>query len=226
MNNLNSIWIDTREPAFIKEQTLIAAQAQGIDAHLQQMETGDFRWCGRNGLYIVERKAVNDLVSSLSSGRVDEQLGRLIAEANVPMLMIEGKIGEIVMVKRGRKMWKPSKQWTMYGIDHKLLKWQMKGLYIVHSPSKVRTPTRIVRLVQWTREEKHDTNRRVLLPPVQPADPRIRTLMTLPGVGSKIAKRLLKDGASLEEIFRDEWADFHHKLGPDTRKRVQEYIEG
>ena len=87
------IIVDTREPK--KYYTL---------GHVVDSIWVDFIVEGEHGKYSIERKSINDFASSLSSGRIWEQLKRLKQlhddEGYIPILAIHGNIYRVLKSKR------------------------------------------------------------------------------------------------------------------------------
>jgi len=82
--------VDSREP---KAEQAILDEA-GIEYEIQALETGDYSIINENGAEIcMERKEMKDLISSLFSGRLDNQMRRL-ADKDHPILLITGSFSE------------------------------------------------------------------------------------------------------------------------------------
>lgn len=207
------IIIDTREPKILRDSVRERAAKDAIIVQEDTLVTGDYVWDSRLGSVMVERKSGMDLLGSLTEGRAQDQFSRLIASCDIPILMIEGKMA----VSGGRAgRWRGVKKfqamWNIISLDHTLLSWQMAGLYLARCPSATETPNRIVKLYQWTQKEIHFEGgfrkRKLRAPAGDP--PQVATLMTLPGIGAKKARRLLagekiddKDAMQLVAEFLD-----------------------
>lgn len=223
MNRLTDLFVDKREAGGIRERLRVEAKKAKLPVSEEMLEIGDYAWVTQMGLVLVERKSVADLEGSLTSGHLDRQIARMLGVDAIRILLIEGRIGEIVQVKRGKR-WKPSSMWSFTGIDHALLALQMRGIFLVHSHSMMATPKRIVDLVQWTRNEEHSIGNRLLLPPSTPPDSRLRTLLTLPKVGRKRAEQLL-DGGALVDVLSSTEEELKVVIGPAAAGKVREYLE-
>lgn len=224
MKRLTSLFVDSRETGGLRSLLKDKGKDKGIDVVTETLPQGDFAWWCPKGLVLVERKSVTDLESSLSSGRLYEQLTRCAEVAAIPILMIEGKIGEYVYVRRGKGKSRPSQRWSFVQIDHTLLKWQMKGVYIAHSMTNSDTPNRVLRLYEWTQKDTPSSIVPPLLPPPQPRDSRLRTLMTLPGIGAKKGGLLLKSGSLMDILFMPE-ERLAEWVGKAAAKRVRHYLD-
>jgi len=83
--------LDTREPLDINAAIFLAVPTTHIEQ--KALRTGDVTMTDKCGCTVgIERKATNDLLSSIASGRLQKQLGRLKAEFDYPLLVIQGQI--------------------------------------------------------------------------------------------------------------------------------------
>ena len=149
--------IDAHEPALVRNLAQAMATEQKIPNEIKELLTGDFAWDSVMGTWLVERKAASDLLSSLS-GRGPEQFARLVASCDVPVLLIEGRIGDFggLADSRSSKYQKDHHgRWSFEAMDHALLTWQMAGMYVAHSPSTTATPGAIVGLYKWSQKGTH-----------------------------------------------------------------------
>jgi hypothetical protein len=76
-------------------QTAALREALAADpgCEVTPLSSGDYAWTSDHGLTIgVESKTANDLVSSLSGGRLPDQVVRLVTEYDVPVLFIVGAV--------------------------------------------------------------------------------------------------------------------------------------
>ena len=194
------IYIDTREPILLRDQVEKLAETQFIPTALVTLTYGDFRWESLLGRVCVERKAISDLLNTFSSGRAFEQFSGLIEDADLPILMLEGKFthhGNRVgswSTKDDNTKWDYS--WETTALDHLLLSWQLAGIYIIHSWSPAKTAHRLLDLYQYTQKETHELGqtrkKRLPLTPLDGED--VRILAGFPGIGVKTARRLHAKG--------------------------------
>ena len=67
---------------------------------IQRLDTGDYAWYDIDGnLILIERKNINDLLSSIADDRLVEQVGRLRESADFALILIEGALQ---MLKDGK----------------------------------------------------------------------------------------------------------------------------
>lgn len=152
----DGITVDSREPSMLYQLIVGAARKEEIEIRKEALLTGDYAWESRLGLFGVERKAASDLLNSFSSGRAAEQFRRMVGTYRVPVLLIEGRIGELetggVDVRKGRNK---HSLWNFDSLDHMLLTWQMNGMFLAHSPIASRTPMKIISLYKWSNKKSH-----------------------------------------------------------------------
>ena len=96
------LYIDTREPKqiinYINSLNLMAKDNEKIEIIIQNLDVGDYLFydsCTKTPIFLIERKSLNDLESSIKDGRYNEQSLRLdkydLANHNIYYL-IEGSI--------------------------------------------------------------------------------------------------------------------------------------
>jgi len=209
------ITIDDREPISVAQKI----QELGEECQVKRMEVGDYVWACPSGIVRVERKAVTDLLGSMTSGRLNDQLRKLVAESSIPILLIEGKIGEWrgkVDVSRGHSF---HSQWSFNAVDNILLSWQLAGLYLSHAPTLMRTPERIISLYNLTQKEEHSALNRQKIINLKEDAPSITTLVTFPGIGIKRARQIMRD-YTLEQLANMELKELQKLLGKKTGEKV------
>lgn len=83
---MSKIIVDIHEPEDIKEK---------LDCIVEHLAVGDYMLIGEKGKVVIERKEINDLVSSLRSNRLWEQLHGLKVleeeEGFRPLVLVEGE---------------------------------------------------------------------------------------------------------------------------------------
>ena len=83
------IILDSREPLDLQANMLCTIGPEYVT--VAAIPTGDILMFDTDGCSVaIERKAVGDLINSLTSGRLDAQLGRL-SQMTYPILLVEGR---------------------------------------------------------------------------------------------------------------------------------------
>jgi ERCC4-type nuclease len=84
--------LDSREASLISliNSRDLDEYANQISIEVKQLDIGDIHICFDDIVYIIERKTVPDLLSSIKDGRYREQKSRLLASGNKITYVIEG----------------------------------------------------------------------------------------------------------------------------------------
>jgi ERCC4-type nuclease len=214
--------VDSREP-----QSIIDVLKSKAGAEVHTIETGDYVFDTQDGRRVmIERKAINDLLGSLNSGRLHAQVGRLLEEADVPMLLLEG---HMYCTRGGRVSdGKRTSGWSYTAVQNILVSLQIAGLYVVQSASTARTPHTIIALYHYFQKKKHELlrTRQAPLAPPGPYEARLGTLSTLPGVADETAGKLLDLLGSLEGVFTASETDLMRVrgIGHSKAQAIRQYL--
>lgn len=158
-----------------------------------QLKVGDYVVSSETA---VERKTVRDLISSIYDGRLFVQCSDLVKYYQKPLLVVQGNIAELAESSE-----------DMEDIDVKLYAERMPIAYdalitiamefripTIHTPSAEQTAQLLVTLVNRSLREGKATG--PLLRKIKKENPiniqQLSVLASLPGVGEKLAARMLK----------------------------------
>jgi DNA excision repair protein ERCC-4 len=158
-----------------------------------QLKVGDYVVSSETA---VERKTVRDLISSIYDGRLFIQCSDLVKHYQKPLLVVQGNIAELAETPE-----------DMEDMDIKLHTERMPLAYdalitvamefripIIHTPSAQQTAQLLVTLVNRSLREGKATG--PLLRKIKKENPiyiqQLSVLASLPGVGEKLAARLLQ----------------------------------
>jgi DNA excision repair protein ERCC-4 len=158
-----------------------------------QLKVGDYVVSSETA---VERKTVRDLISSIYDGRLFLQCSDLVKHYQKPLLVVQGNIAELAEAPD-----------DMGDTDTKLHAERMPLAYdalitvatefripIIHTPSAEQTAQLLVTLVNRSLSEGKATG--PLLRKIKKENPiyiqQLSVLASLPGVGEKLAARMLK----------------------------------
>ena len=95
------------------------------------MTVSDFTFEAYDGKTVgIERKEASDLLNSLASGRLAKQLQNLLNTYDVPIFLLEGKLGQLqddsghshITLSGGET------RWTTEAVRNFLLSWELKGV--------------------------------------------------------------------------------------------------
>jgi DNA excision repair protein ERCC-4 len=158
-----------------------------------QLKVGDYVVSSETA---VERKTVRDLISSIYDGRLFIQCSDLVKHYQKPLLIVQGNIAELAETPE-----------DMEDMDIKLHTERMPLAYdalitvatefripIIHTPSAEQTAQLLVTLVSRSLREGKATG--PLLRKIKKENPiyiqQLSVLASLPGVGEKLAARMLQ----------------------------------
>jgi DNA excision repair protein ERCC-4 len=158
-----------------------------------QLKVGDYVVSSETA---VERKTVRDLISSIYDGRLFIQCSDLVKHYQKPLLVVQGNIAELAETPE-----------DMEDMDIKLHAERMPLAYdalitvatefripIIHTPSAEQTAQLLVTLVSRSLREGKATG--PLLRKIKKENPiyiqQLSVLASLPGVGEKLAARMLQ----------------------------------
>lgn len=197
----------------------------GEDVEVDNLLSGDFAATDTPLTLGIEHKSFNDLVGSLTSGRLDEQLSRLLSTYDVPVLLVDEMPAPT-----------PNGKLAVYGARHRvnyawmagaLHGWSLRGVMV----DRVRTPSEVApAVVSWYRvvakAEHRDTYEpKRLLDNLRPMSQVERVLIQLPGVGPERAAKLAPH-VTLAGLSALDCGAWQAHLGPITGKRAWEAWHG
>ena len=179
------------------------------------------------GMAGIERKHNTDLLGSMASGRIVEQLDELTKAYALPILLIEGLITPSEEGK-ARIIQVADTGWNYYAIQNALLSFQMRGVFLVWTTSPLHTARMILSIEDYLNKESHDLHLTRARPfSFDHEENRAEfLLMGLPGVGPDRAKILLEHFGSPYEVFNAKVADLTRVqgIGRVTARKIWESI--
>lgn len=204
MASITAVLIDSREPAWVQQLTFGGAMTA-----VTALDYGDLLITTASGdLLILERKTPGDLLNSIASNRLWNQLAGLVERSRWAYLVITGELrcssaGKVV-TERGEN------GWTWESLQGALLKAQELGVMIVHVGREEEFEAAVMRLAG------RDRSGTVPIAPVKLAvtltEPE-KALTALPGIG------LEKVGPVLEYCGSAAWA-LQFLTDLDTSERI------
>jgi ERCC4-type nuclease len=196
------------------------------------LTTGDVRFLTVNmELVLIERKSTEGDLYTSSAKRLQDQCLRLIEEADVPILLIDGPmyLGRGGVFRTGRY----NTGWQFSSITHMLLTLQMRGLLIIYVPKQSYSPQEIINLYKYFQKTEHDSLLQSKLKPfptttkgLTPKEEKLRVLMSLPSVGPELANRLLDVYGSVRAVAdsQEEGLASIPGLGHKTATKIKEAL--
>ena len=188
-------------------------KAVGINLEIKTLPVGDYIVAPET---VVERKSISDLISSIFDGRLFDQCNRLKEHFAHPVLLMEGDVDEIEQIVEN--------QFVFYGalasvaIDFKIP--------IIPTPNATHTAKLLVSMCS-----RKDASKGPFLKKIRKSDDLARqqlsVLCSLPGVGEKLATRMLERFGSPVQTLNASVADLAKVdgLGEARAKKIKQTLE-
>jgi DNA excision repair protein ERCC-4 len=188
-------------------------KAVGINLEIKTLPIGDYIVAPET---VVERKSISDLISSIFDGRLFDQCNRLREHFAHPVILMEGNVDELEQIVEN--------PFVFYGalssiaIDFKIP--------IVPTPSAAHTAKLLVSMCS-----RKEITKGPYLKKIKKSDnlqrQQLSVLCSLPGIGEKLATRMLERfgsparmlSASLAELAKVEG------LGEARAKKIKQMLE-
>jgi len=142
----------------------------------------------------VERKTILDLVSSIYDGRLFLQCSDLVKHYQKPLIVVQGNIAELAEIPEDAENGKRLAERMPLAYDALATVATEFRIPIIHTPSADQTAQLLVTLVNKSLREGKATG--PLLRKIKKENPvyiqQLSVLSSVPGVGEKLAARMLK----------------------------------
>ncbi len=209
LNNLRIV-IDVREK---KSGIPDLLKAVGVNIEIKKLPIGDYIVAPET---VVERKSIQDLVSSIFDGRLFDQCSRLKEHFQHPIILIEGNVDEIDSITENPLIFYGAL--STIAIDFKIP--------IIPTSSASHTAKLLVSMC--SRKESH---KGPFLKKIRKSNDlqrqQLSTLSSLPGVGEKTAIRMLKKFGSPLQVFTAPYTELSkvEGLGESRAKKIKKMLE-
>jgi len=145
-------------------------RGKGFDVRMVMLPSADFAWSTPWGRVGIEDKPLTALVTDRRSGRLDDELRRLVSQYELPILLIRGYPH---INGSGELLWAPQEQeyrkgWTIDSLDNLLLGRQMKGVYVTWCHSDAYLGDRLMAIYKYTQRRPDDAATRPMRSQVMP----------------------------------------------------------
>lgn len=189
------ILVDSREPidiaSYMNEATRVT------------LPLGDYVFFSHdNKKVVIERKTPGDLLTSLQTGRLQDQLKRLVEDCDYPFLLIEG---HMFATEDGFVRFKSQTlKWKFTSVQNILITAQLSGVYLVFSDNRRCTAAVVEAMFNYFQKEEHLS---LLRPKVfRPFPDDLTTIREMivaavPGIGPELSKRLIETFGTPAEVF-------------------------
>lgn len=188
-------------------------KAVGINLEIKTLPIGDYIVAPET---VVERKSISDLISSIFDGRLFDQCDRLREHFAHPIILMEGNVDELEQIVEN--------PFVFYGalssvaIDFKIP--------IVPTPSAAHTAKLLVSMCS-----RKEITKGPYLKKIKKSDnlqrQQLSVLCSLPGVGEKLATRMLERFGSPARMLNASLADLAkvEGLGEARAKKIKQMLE-
>jgi len=205
---LTSIIADNREAASTLPSLL---KELGLDVKFEQLAVGDYVLSDE---VAIERKTINDFISSLFDGRLFRQINDLSNVYKQPILLVEGDITIIPSLVNNVKVY--------YGAIASLtINFPVKLIFV---PSLKESAILIERLVYNLHKEGRPHN--IVKEKGQSLkEQQINIIASLPGIGEKLAERLLTRFGTPIKVLNAPQTSLAEVIGSAKARKVKYVLE-
>ena len=189
-------------------------QTIGVNVEIKTLPVGDYIVSHET---IVERKSINDLMSSIFDGRLFDQCKRLKEHFQFPIILVEGNVDEIESISDNPLVFYGAL--STVAVDFKIP--------IIPTPSASHTAKLLVSLAS-----RKDASKGPLLKKIKKSNDiqkqQLLVLSSLPGVGEKTAIRMLKKFGTPLKVLSASTIDLAKipGLGESRAKKIKKMLEG
>lgn len=188
-------------------------KAVGINLEIKTLPIGDYIVAPET---VVERKSISDLISSIFDGRLFDQCDRLREHFAHPVILMEGNVDELEQIVEN--------PFVFYGalssvaIDFKIP--------IVPTPSAAHTAKLLVSMCS-----RKEITKGPYLKKIKKSDnlqrQQLSVLCSLPGIGEKLATRMLERFGSPSRMLSASLAELAkvEGLGEARAKKIKQMLE-
>jgi DNA excision repair protein ERCC-4 len=188
-------------------------RAVGINLEIKTLPIGDYIVAPET---IVERKSVSDLISSIFDGRLFDQCNRLKEHFAHPVILMEGNVEEIEQIVENPLVFYGAI--SAVAIDFKIP--------IVPTPSATHTAKLLISMCS-----RKESLQGPFLKKIKKSDDlsrqQLSVLCSLPGIGEKLATRMLAKFGSPSKTLNASLADLAkvEGLGEARAKKIKQMLE-
>jgi len=202
------VYVDERERASKVPKYLAS---MGVTVIYKQLELGDY--IPGEG-YIIERKRVDDLAKSTFEGRLFDQIKRLKSSDKRVILLVEGNINYLRRITSKYKA-------VEAALITAIVLYEIPTLYTVNAQHSAE----VIKYIAEKLQKDHDkgpslpTYRKVSKPKgIDFREWQLYILSSFPGIGPKIAEKLLIKFGSLIDVFKASPAELSRVEGINEEK--------
>ncbi len=203
------VYVDERERG---KGVAEALASMGAAVIYQRLDIGDYVVSQD---IVFERKTVDDLIRSVFDGRLFDQARRLAEKYPKPVIIVEGRF-EKLWEKTGRAI-QVRQALLAVALDY--------NIRVVHT----RDPSDTARVIYYTARREQVEQKKPVVIHRKPRlsslrEKQLYVLQSLPGVGPKLAEKLLEYFGSLEAVCKASIVELERVLGEARAREVYRVI--
>ena len=185
----------------------------GVNVEIKTLPIGDYIVSHET---VIERKSINDLISSIFDGRLFDQCNRLKEHFQFPIILLEGNVDEIESITENPLVFYGAL--STIAVDYKIP--------IIPTPNASHTAKLLVSL-----SSRKESIKGPLLKKIKKSNDvqkqQLSVLCSLPGVGEKIAIRMLEKFESPLKVLSASTKDLAKipGLGESRAKKIKKMLE-
>ena len=185
----------------------------GVNVEIKTLPIGDYIVSHET---VVERKSINDLISSIFDGRLFDQCNRLKENFQFPIILLEGNVDEIESITENPLVFYGAL--STIAVDYKIP--------IIPTPNASHTAKLLVSL-----SSRKESIKGPLLKKIKKSNDvqkqQLVVLSSLPGVGEKTAIRMLEKFGSPLKVLSAPTKDLAKisGLGESRAKKIKKMLE-
>jgi DNA excision repair protein ERCC-4 len=185
----------------------------GVNVEIKTLPIGDYIVSHET---VVERKSINDLISSIFDGRLFDQCNRLKENFQFPIILLEGNVDEIESITENPLVFYGAL--STIAVDYKIP--------IIPTPNASHTAKLLVSL-----SSRKESIKGPLLKKIKKSNDvqkqQLLVLSSLPGVGEKTAVRMLEKFGSPLKVLSASTKDLAKipGLGESRAKKIKKMLE-
>lgn len=185
----------------------------GINIEMKTLPIGDYIVAPET---VIERKSIKDLISSVFDGRLFDQCNRLKEHFDFPIILMEGNVDEIIEITENPLIFYGAL--SSVALDFKIP--------VIATPSADHTAKLLVSMCS-----RKDTPKGPFLKKIKKSTDiqiqQLATISSLPGVGEKLAIRMLEKFGSPLNVFNASSTDLAKVagLGSARAKKIKKMLD-
>jgi DNA excision repair protein ERCC-4 len=187
-------------------------RGMGVSVEFRLLEVADYVVAERMA---VERKSAHDFVSSIYDGRLFRQAMELAQHYEVPIILVEGDPSDIEMLFRNERVY--------YGALASLI--MDLNVRTVFTSGAEQTATFLERAAVRAEEKGERGPRVVKRTKIGIAQAQLYLVASAPGIGPKLADRLLRRMGSPAAVFSAPEGALAKVLGEKRARRLRELLD-